>query len=175
MTEVTTEQLATQIRTEVAASLDYLEPNLAAQGARQEPQLDDMWGKLPFTRWKNTGRIWYIPLTNISTSASVGDSFHSFTVPQALDGSQLVGVEANVVTTSASGGPILIQLAIGANDLLSTRINIDDGEKRSRLAATQPVINQGYATLHEGDQIDVDIDDIGDGAAFGWQLVLYVQ
>jgi hypothetical protein len=152
--------------------LDYKEPALTAD--RVEQTYDESFGLTPFNRWKNVGRIWYVPLTNISTSASVGDSFHSITVPEALDGTRIVGVEAAVVTTSASGGPILIQLARGATDLLTTRINIDDTEKSSLDATTQPVPNPDLV-LRAKDQIDIDIDDIGDGAAYGWQLYIYLQ
>lgn len=141
---------------------------------RTEQQFDDQWGKLPSSRWKNVGRIWYLPLTDIATSASLGDTFHSITVPDVLDGAQIVGVEAAITSASASGGPILIQLNNGA-DILLTPINIDDGTKHSVDAATQPVIDKSNNILRSGDQIDIDIDDIGDGNAFGWQLFLYLQ
>lgn len=139
------------------------------------PGFDDMPGELPQPSWKKVGRVWHIVLTDGITSPAVGDSFFSFTVPSFLDGARIVKVEAAVTDTSASGGPILIQLAIGANDLLLTRINIDDTEKTSMTAATQPVINDLYRVLRTGDQIDVDIDDIGDGTAYGWQLFIYTQ
>ena len=153
--------------------LDYNEPKTIQE--RQEMAFEEMWGKLPFLRWPSVGRTWYIPLSEKDASPTVGDSWHSITVPESLDGASLFKVEAAVLTASASGGPLLIQLAIGANDLLSTRINIDDTEKSSKDAATQPVIDQTYKTLRWGDQIDIDIDDIGDGAAFGWQLYLHLQ
>ena len=142
---------------------------------RLESQLEEMWGKLRLSQWKNVGRVWHLILTDGTTSPAVGDSAFSFTVPSFLDGARLIKVEAAVTDTSASGGPILINLAIGANDLLTTRINIDDTEKTSMTAATAPVIDEVYATLRSGDQIDVDVDDIGDGTAYGWQLFLYLQ
>lgn len=169
MTETTT--TVSPIDTTV---LDYKEPVLENQ-TREEPQLDDMWGKLRLTQWKNVGRVWHLVLTDGITSPAAGDSFFSWTVPPFLDGARIVRVEAALTDTSASGGPILIQLAIGANDLLTTRINIDDGEKCSWDAATQPVIDQTLNTLRKGDQVDVDIDDIGDGTAYGWQLFIYTQ
>ena len=155
-------------------SLEYEEKGVVG-GERKELQLDDMWGKLPFNRWKLTGRFWYVPLTDIATSAAVGDTFHSITIPKALDGAQIIGVEAAVTSASASGGPISIQLAIGANDVLLTPITIDDGEKSSLDAATQPSVSPIYGIVRAKDQIDIDIDDIGDGSAFGWQLYIYFQ
>lgn len=152
--------------------LDYKEPEFSTEAT---PGLDFIPGNLPQTTWKNVGRVWHIVLTDGITSPTVGDSFFSFTVPSFLDGARIVAVEAAVTDTSASGGPILIQLAIGANDLLLTRINIDDGEKTSMTAATKAVINESKAILRTGDQIDVDIDDIGDGTAYGWQLFIYCQ
>lgn len=153
-------------------ALEYKEPAIETPA---DPGLDVIPGSLLQTDWKKTGRVWHLILTDTITSPSAGDSQFSFTVPTFLDGARIVRVEAAVTDTSASGGPILIQLAIGANDLLLTRINIDDGEKTSMTAATQPEINPLYRVLRAGDQIDVDIDDIGDGTAYGWQLFIYVQ
>jgi hypothetical protein len=176
MNEVTQEKATTEARDAVSSALQYEAPDLSARGGRTEATLDDQFGKLPISRWRNTGRIWYVPLTNIATSASVGDSFHSFTVPPVLDGARLIGVAAAVVTTSAAGGPILIQLNNGTSDILTTRINIADSTKLSwATGTTQPVIDEVQAVLRAGTQIDVDIDDIGDGNAFGWQLYLYLQ
>lgn len=154
------------------SALDYKSPNLETPAV---VGLDEMPGELEQVSWKKVGRVWHLILTDGITSPAAGDSFFSWTVPSFLDGARITRVEAAVTDTSASGGPILIQLAIGANDLLLTRINIDDGEKTSMTAATQPVISDIYRVLRTGDQIDVDIDDIGDGTAYGWQLFIYTQ
>lgn len=143
--------------------------------ARQESSLDDQWGKLPFQRWKNAGRTWYVPLTNITTSASLGDSFHSITIPRSLDGAVLIAIEAAVTTAAAASGPILIQINNGTVDMLTTRVSIDDGEKTSATAATPAVIDTTNNIVRTGMQVDIDIDDIADGGAFGWQLFLHFQ
>lgn len=168
-----TQAATNEVIQSVDSALDYKAPTTT--GARVEGQFEEQFGKLPMSRWKNVGRIVMIKLTNDLTSASVGDTFYSFHVPQELDGSRLVEAHAAVTTVSAASGPILINVAIGANDLLSTRINIDDNEKTSYTAATQSVPNELYNIVRTGDQIDVDIDDIGDGAAKGWQLILSFQ
>lgn len=167
MDEQTKEVAAT-----MQSALDYTEPKTG--DTRQEAQLDEMWGTLAFSRWKSVGRTWYIPLTDIATSATLGDSFHSVTVPKSLDGAKIVAIEAAVTTAAAASGPILIQLNNGA-DMLITRVSIDDGEKTSATAATQPVVDQSNAVLRAGAQIDIDIDDIADGGAFGWQLFIHLQ
>ena len=138
--------------------------------------LEDEFGKLPIGRWRNTGRIWHIFISPQAESLAVGDSAFSFNVPLYLDGARILWVGLATISSSASGGPILVNLAIGANDLLTTRISMADGDKYSwKTGNTVPVIDQTYAILRSGDQIDVDVDDIGDGAAFGWQLFLFIQ
>ena len=121
-------------------------------------------------------RLLWVILSDNTSPMDVGDSQASITVPEFLDGYKLTKVAAAVTTASASGGPILIQLAIGANDLLTTRISIDDTKKTSWASGTTPpVIDTTKNLLYAGDQIDVDIDDNGDGLALGWQLFLYVE
>ena len=168
-----TAKATTEVAQGIASALDYTEPTLSTD--RKEAQLDENWGTLPFSRWKNVGRTWYIPLTDIATSATLGDSFHSVTVPKSLDGAKLIDVEAAVTTAAAASGPILIQLNNGA-DMLITRVSITDTKKTSTASGTtQPVVDQSNAVLRAGVQIDIDIDDIADSGAFGWQLFLYLQ
>lgn len=142
----------------------------------EETTFHSLWGKLPIKRWLLPGRMFVIPITDEETAPTVADSFRSIIVPSLFDGAFIQRVELGVVTTSASGGPLLVQLAIGANDLLLTRVQITDGQKFSNVSGTtQPVVSPIYGVLRAGDQLDIDIDDIGDGNAFGWTLYIYLQ
>lgn len=154
--------------------LDY-QPDNFQNGARAESSIDEAWGKLPFPRWKNVGRVVPIFLTDSSTTPAVGDSAFSFIVPELLDGAVLIHAEACVTTVSAGSGPISIQLNIGGSDLFTTALTIDDNEKTSKTAATPVVIDAVKGVVYAGNQIDIDIDDIGDGNATGWHLYLYFQ
>lgn len=155
--------------------LDF-NPEKLENAERVEPQLDDMWGKLRQTQWKNTGRIYCWKITDDTTSPTVGDSAFSFTVPPQWDGARVTWVGAAVTTVSAGSGPISVQIAIGANNILTTAISITDSVKYSwATGTTQPVIDQTLNILRSGDQIDVDIDDIGDGAARGLQIFIALQ
>ena len=155
-------------------ALDYKEPQTSLP---RDPQLDDMWGKLPYMRWRNVGRIIELKIIDDTTVLTTGDGKLSFCIPASLDGAVVQQVAAFVSTVSASGGPILVQLrnVTDSVDILSTMINIDDSEKTSYTAATAAVVNPANKILQKGDLIAVDIDDAGDGAAKGLGVILELQ
>jgi hypothetical protein len=95
-----------------------------------------------------------------------GDGAFIMGVSQDMDGAVLTDVEA-YVTTASSSGIVQCQLRniTQAVDMLSTRVQVDANELSSKDAATQPVINVANATVAWADQIAVDVDAGGTGAA----------
>lgn len=145
---------------------------------RQENSFEDMWGKLPTDRFRNVGRMLWFKITDDDTEALAAAIFFQFHIPRELDGARLVRAAAAVTTVSASLGPIQVMVSNFAyGDMLSTAINIDDGEETSYTAATQPVINQAQDrnVVHTGDLLEIGLNDQGDGNAKGLQVFLTFQ
>lgn len=99
------------------------------------------------------------------TALAAGDGAMYFTIPQELDGMNLVSVGAHVYTASSSGAvTVQIHNATDTADMLSTAITIDATEKDSLTAATPAVINAATDDVATADEIRVDIDGAGTGA-----------
>lgn len=94
-----------------------------------------------------------------------GDGRLTWRVPTSVAGLRLLSAHAYVSTVSTSGKPtVQIYNATTANDMLSTRVEIDANEYDSYTAATQPVVNASYAQVSASDRIRFDIDVAGTGA-----------
>ena len=153
-------------------ALDYKEPQTSLP---RDPQLDDMWGKLPYMRWRNVGRIIELKIIDDTTVLTTGDGKLSFCIPASLDGSVLRQVAAFVSTVSSSGTPtIQIRNVTDSVDMLSTRITIDANEKTSYTAAAPAVIDPTKNILQKGDIIAIDVDVAGTGAK-GLGVILELQ
>lgn len=115
-----------------------------------------------------------IQVIDAATAVTTGDGKAYFRIPSSLNGMDLVGVAAEVNTTSSSGNPT-VQIARGrqANatsahsyvDTLSTAITIDATEYDSKDATTAAVINTSNDDVATGDIIRVDVDVAGTGTA----------
>jgi len=105
-----------------------------------------------------------------TVTLTTGDGKYWFPVPQELNGYNIVAAHASVYDKSDSGGPVLVQIYnyVLSQDVLTTRINIDDAEWHSYTAATQPVIDTSNDHLTTGDWLRIDVDDAGSGAAGLW-------
>jgi len=110
-------------------------------------------------------KIVYIKAVAASAALTTGDGKAYFTVPDELNGMDLVDADAAVYTASSSGNPaIAIYNVTDSHDMLSTSITIDATELTSYTATTAPVINGSYDEVATGDQIRVDVDGAGTGA-----------
>lgn len=96
----------------------------------------------------------------------VGDGSFQWPIPEELDGSVLVAVEAGVSTVSSSGA-VQVQLRkfeIGSGDMLTTKLTIDANERNSKDSGTQAVIDTTNDDVSWGGWISIDIDAAGVGA-----------
>jgi|GEM_PF-2263350 len=99
-----------------------------------------------------------------ATALSVADGKAYFTVPIELNGMNLVSVGAHVYTVSSSGLPTFqIHNLTDVQDMLSTLLTIDAGEKDSKDAVTPAVINTTYDDVATGDELRFDCDVAGTG------------
>lgn len=99
-----------------------------------------------------------------------GDGKFIHLVSRDMDGLDLVDAEA-YVTTVASGAIIIqIRNVMTGLDLLSTRLQIDSGEKNSK-DGTAAVVNRTNSLVAWGNHIAIDVDSAGTGSK-GLGLVL---
>jgi hypothetical protein len=94
-----------------------------------------------------------------TTALTTGTAKITLRMPHALT---LTAVRASIGTASSSGA-VTIDINKNGTSILSTKLTIDQGEKTSVTAATSVVISD--ANLADDDEITVDIDDAGTGAA----------
>tara|TARA_Y100000310_G_C20429291_1_gene690616 strand:- start:210 stop:791 length:582 start_codon:yes stop_codon:yes gene_type:complete len=89
---------------------------------------------------------------------SVGNGITHVTIPSTLDGKGLQSAQAHVYT-AGTGSTTTVQLhnLTDGQDMLSTAITIDSGEKDSSTAATPSVVG-GYGGVSTADVIRIDVD-----------------
>jgi len=89
---------------------------------------------------------------------SVGNGITHVTIPSTLDGKNLQSAQAHVYT-AGTGSTTTVQLhnLTDGQDMLSTAITIDSGEKDSSTAATPSVVGS-YGGVSTADVIRIDVD-----------------
>lgn len=108
---------------------------------------------------------YHVKICDETTAITTGDGKFIFTIPQELNGMNLVGVVAMVSTVSSSGLPtVQIRNVTDAVDMLTTRVTIDVSEYNSYDATTPAVIDEDHDDVATGDRIAIDVDVAGTGA-----------
>lgn len=93
------------------------------------------------------------------TELATGDGAGYFTVPEELNGMNLVSVHARVVTAGTTNTTdIQIANVTDSVDMLSTKITIDSGETGSDTAATAAVIDTTKDDVATNDLLRIDVD-----------------
>lgn len=120
-----------------------------------------------------------IPIyVDATVDMAIGDGAGSvrFFIPSELNGFNLVSAHATVITAGTTGTcSIQIHNVTDSQDMLSTAITIDSGEKTSYTAATAPVINTSYDDVATGDELRFDIDGVHTTPAKGASVLLSFQ
>ncbi len=118
------------------------------------------------------GRPVYFQVIADDAALTVEDGKQYFTVPPLLNGMNLVDADAMVATASTSGLPtIQIRNVTQSQDMLSTRITIDENEFASYTATTPPVIDTTKDDVATADVLRIDVDVAGTGT-LGLHVVL---
>jgi hypothetical protein len=106
-----------------------------------------------------------------SSILNTGTNKIKFRMPYAMT---LTEVRASLGTAQATNGPyggiFTVDVNKNGTTILSTKLTIDNTEKTSVTAATPAVIS--VSALADDDEIEVDIDQVGDGTAAGLKLTL---
>lgn len=102
-----------------------------------------------------------------TTALTTGTAKVTFRMPHAMVVSK---VRASLTTAQTSGNIFTVDINLSGVSILSTKLTIDNTEKTSVTAVTQPVISNPY--LADDSEITIDIDQIGDGTAKGLKVTL---
>ena len=107
-----------------------------------------------------------VVLLNDQVVSGVAEAF--YTCPYNFT---ITGIRASLAQAQATGNILTIDVNAGGTSLLTTKLTIDNTEKSSTTAATPAVLDAAEVELSDSTDITIDIDQIGDGTAYG----LYIQ
>jgi nitrogen fixation protein len=102
-----------------------------------------------------------------TTALTAGTAKVTFRMPYAMT---VTAVRASLTTAQTSGNILTVDINEGGNSILSTKLTIDNTEKTSVTAATQPVISD--TALDDDAEMTIDIDQVGDGTAKGLKITI---
>jgi hypothetical protein len=109
-----------------------------------------------------------IACSDETTALTAGTGKVTFRMPFAYTLTEVP--RASLTTAQTSGNIFTVDINEGGTSVLSTKITIDNGEKTSVTAATQPVVSD--TSIANDAEITIDIDQIGDGTAKGLKVTL---
>ena len=82
----------------------------------------------------------------------------------------VTAVVASLSTAQASGGIFTVDVNEAGTTILSTKLTIDNTETNSSTATTPPVISDSSIAAYA--EIEIDVDQVGDGTAKGLKVYL---
>lgn len=115
-----------------------------------------------------------VPLFAPATDSTTGDGKAFVHIPPALNGKNLVYVHGFNSTAGAGTGKTKVQIhnVTDTQDMLSTILSIDVGEKGSDTAETASVINTTYDDVSTNDLLRIDVDNISSTAGKGTTVTM---
>lgn len=113
----------------------------------------------------------------IGTNITAGTGKACFVLPYGLALNSIAqgGCYASVSEAQATGLVLTVDVNRNGVSILSTKLTFDNAEKTTRTAATPAVYAAGGNTLSAGDEITIDVDQIGTSAAKGLTVYLVGQ
>ena len=103
-----------------------------------------------------------IKVVEDNNDLTTGDGKTRFTIPERLDRMNLTTIAGHVYTTSSSANiSIALYNITDSQDMLSTNLIIDAGEKDSITSSTACVINTSYDDVVTADELRIDCDVAG--------------
>jgi hypothetical protein len=103
-----------------------------------------------------------------TTAITAGTGKATFRMPYAAT---LVGVRASLTTAQASGSIFTVDITKnGTSIMTTTKLTIDNTEKTSVTAVTQPVLTT--TALADDDEMSIGVSQIGNGSATGLKVTL---
>lgn len=114
------------------------------------------------------------PASDLTTNLSTGTSKANFILPY---GFLLAddGVRASLRVAQATGSLLTVDVNVNGVSILATKLTFDNTERSTTTAAAPFAFETGGELLAAGDEITIDIDQIGDAGAQGLMLYLTGQ
>ena len=106
-----------------------------------------------------------VPASDETTPLTVGTAKTTFRMPYGMN---LTEVRASLTTPQTSGAILTVNVRFSATTIFSTKPTIDNGERTSKSAVTQPVLSD--TVLADDEEGHIDVDQIGDGTAKGLKI-----
>ncbi len=117
--------------------------------------------------WADDVVVFILAASDESTALTTGTSKVTFRAPFAFT---LTGVRGALGTPQTSGSIFTVDINKNGTTVISTKLTIDNTEKTSVTAATPAVIS--VSAFADDDEIEIDIDQVGDGTAKGLKITL---
>lgn len=119
-------------------------------------------------KWVTKYKTVIIQLLGGTTDTAVGDGVAYFTIPEDLNGMNLISVHGRVITAGTTGTTdFQIANVTDSVDMLSTKLTIDSGETGSDTAATPAVIDTTKDDVVTNDLLRIDCDAVSTTKAKG--------
>jgi hypothetical protein len=103
-----------------------------------------------------------VALSDNTSVITVGANKAKFRMPYAFT---VTEVRGSLFTAQATGSIFTVDVNKNGTTIISTKITIDNTETTSTTAATPPVIS--VPTFANDDEVEFDVDQVGDGTARG--------
>lgn len=113
----------------------------------------------------------------LDTNIATGTGRDSLVLPYGLllDTVANGGIYATLSTAQASGTPLTVDVNRNGTSILATKLTFDSNERSTTTAATPPVLVAGGEVLAKGDEITIDVDQVGTAGARGLRVYLVGQ
>ncbi|HED4877205.1 TPA: hypothetical protein R4K21_003023 [Stenotrophomonas maltophilia] len=114
---------------------------------------------------------------NIGSSISTGTGKDSLVMPYGmlLDPVASGGIYATLSVAQATGVVLTVDVNRNGTSILSTKLTFDNNERSTLTAAIPPVYEVGGNILAKGDEITIDVDQVGNALAKGLRVYLVGQ
>lgn len=120
-------------------------------------------------KWAQPPCVLAIACSDETTALTTGTNKVKFTNPFAT-AFNVTAVVGSLSTAQTSGSIFTVDVNEAGTTILSTKLTIDNTETTSGTAATAPVISDASIAAYA--EIEVDIDQVGDGTAKGLKVYI---
>lgn len=113
----------------------------------------------------------------IGTNIGTGTGKDSLILPYGLllDTVANGGIYATLAVAQAAGVVLTVDVNRNGTSILSTKLTFDNNERTTMTAAIPPVLVPGGNVLAKGDEISIDVDQVGTALAKGLRVYLVGQ
>jgi len=140
--------------------------------AEDVSKLDDEVVALEENLQDKVNRVLIVVPIDPDTVVPVGDGLYTFTIPANLNGYNFISAQAAFVVANVTGDMTIdIYNIAKSHSVLSSEIQIDEGEKTSEDSEYPSAIDTDYDDVSTGDEIRIDITSEADTAK-GLQVFL---